>query len=396
MTYTQKPHRNLAGSGSGDAVRSASGQTHALPRGASNPELAPGATTLGSLQTALARAPAVSNLAQLAHHANQGQRAGQLAQLRAQLQVQARATNRQATLPPVQRWREMSSLRKVGWKYSGGNIATNSNVDPLWHATVFGVNTRGQSEGEPLLFFNGFHLTMEYKAKEDKVQPHVFFDAQGNYDQAKTTSHPQTRRYIQEVSDGQWQFDLTTAQDLSKGITATLGPILEEQERKRIEDEWVVEKQRKKDQEELDAIEAAKKEKERLEAAALARDEETSIAELLKDVRFGFGPYPKQFEAYVAGDKAAVKDGKLKQVADWYLYMRDTMLWIVDETPQAAYTNWGRTPVKVVWKDYPNSLTRTWRAKNPQTTFMMEYRSLKFSGYASYKMHPKALQPPKV
>lgn len=306
-----------------------------------------------------------------------------------------RKSMRQGETSPIQRWREMAPLYKSGWKFSGGNIATNSNMDPLWHATVFRVDKTGTPDNDGR-FFNGFHLTMAYGPSSARIEPHVFFDASGTYDAGATLGHKQTKAYIADVGQTQWEFDLQTARDLSTTVVAKLGPVLTEEQRGKIEQDWKAERDRVKEQGEIAAAEEAAKEAERVLKAAAAQDEETSIRELLKDVKYTGGPYYDQFVKYIGGAKDAIKAAGLKKVADWYVMMRDEKKWVVSEDPKNAYTNWGKTPIKVTWPEYQNCLTKTWRAKNPQTAFMSEFRMLKFNGYASYKLHPKAIQPPKV
>jgi hypothetical protein len=237
---------------------------------------------------------------------------------------------------------------------------------------------------------------MAYGPVGGRIEPHVFFDASGNYDEGATLGHKQTQAYIGDVGQTQWAFDLQTAKDLSTDVVKNLGPVLTEEQRGKIEQDWQAEKDRVKEQSEVAAAEEAAKEAQRVSQAAAALDEETSIKELLKDVVYPGPSYYAQFMKYIGGEPGAIKDTGLKKIADWYVWMRNTTQWVVVEDPQNAYKDWGKTPVKVTWPRYQNCLTKTWRAKNPKTSFMSEHRMLKFNGYASYKMHPKALKPPKV
>jgi Domain of unknown function (DUF4157) len=300
----------------------------------------------------------------------------------------------------IQRWGEMKTLYKYGtWKYSGGSMATNTAMDPLWHASVFRVNQSGQSDNNGL-FFNGFHLTMEYRKQQDRINPHVFFDAQGNYIEAETMKHGQTKAYIQEVGDPQWQFDLATATQKAPMVIPLLGPELQPLDMERMEQEEKEKRERQEGEEQQKAEIEAQKEKQRLASEAAAQDEDTSINALLTDVNFNYGPYPGRFINYIKaekGERDGIKiDKQLKAVADWYVHMRDDIWWVVSETPKAAYTGWNKTPANVVWEKYDNCEEKTWRSKNPSTGLMSEFRMLKFNGYASYKLHPKALKPPKT
>jgi len=97
---------------------------------------------------------------------------------------------------PARASNDWSSLHKQGWKYSGGNIATHSGIDPLWHATVFRVDKSGASSADGL-FYNGLHLTMEYvNPSKKRMEPHVFFNASGAYDEAATLAHGQTKARV--------------------------------------------------------------------------------------------------------------------------------------------------------------------------------------------------------
>jgi hypothetical protein len=294
----------------------------------------------------------------------------------------------------IQRWGDMAGLYKLGWKYSGGTIATHSGLDPLWHATVFRVDKSGTATKDGL-FYNGFHLTMTYGPAGSRIEPHVFFDSSGKYVESATLGHKQTQDYITDVGKTQWAFDLATAKDLSTSVLAKLGPVLGDKQREEMETEQRAKKELAKDKEAVAAAEASAKEARETLKAAAASDESTSIDVLLKDVAFFGGTYKAQFEKFVAGEKTAIKDTKLKLVAEWYVGMRDTTKWIVSEDPKAAYKDWGKTPIKVVWPEYQNCLTQTWRAK-ASTGLMSEFRMLKFNGYASYKLHPKAKKPPRV
>lgn len=299
-----------------------------------------------------------------------------------------------AGAPVIQRWGEFGELRNTGWKYSGGSMATQSNLDPLWHASVFKVKADGSS-AKTGLFYDGFHLTMEYQAAE-KINPHVFFDSAGTYVPNATVTHPQTVKYVAAVGAKQWAFDLATAKALAPAALQTLGPQMSQDAARQIEVQKLEALAIKEDAEEAQARAAAQAELQRQAVAASAAAEEVHIGELLKDVQFNFGPYPGRFLSFVRGvDKSAIKDTKLKEVADWYIQVSTNRGgWIVDETPQAAYTGWAKDPKTVVWQNYPNSQHQTWRAKDPKTTFMTEYRMLKFNGYASYKTHPNARKPP--
>jgi len=295
----------------------------------------------------------------------------------------------------IQRFGEMAALRGKGWKYSGGNIATNSQLDYLWHATVFKVDKSGKSAADGL-FYNGFHLTMAYGPEVSRIEPHVFFDSAGKYDEKATLSHLQTKGYITAVGDEQWTFDLDTAKELSKAVLEKLGPIVTEEQREELEKERNAKKALEKEKVDQEALEAAKKKELEAQKAAAAADEATHINVLLSDAQFLGPSYKTQFTKYIDGDKTAIKDAKLKKVADWYLLMRTKEQWIVVEDPKAAYEDWlSKKPKRVTWPAYKNAVFRTWRAKSDMG-LMSEYRMLKFTGYASYKLHPKAKTPPKV
>ncbi len=303
------------------------------------------------------------------------------------------AANTRGTV--AQRFGDMSILYKTNWKYSGGTIATNSAIDPLWHATVFRVDKSGTATANGL-FYNGFHLTMEYREGDSRLDPHVFFDSSGEYDAAATLKHAKTKAYKTAVGDAQWAFDLGTAKDLAQSVLATLGPSLSEQERETIENEARAKKEKAKEEGEVEKAEALEKEKQAALKAATAKDESTSIDVLLKDVRYLGGPYKAQFMEYIGGNKQAIKDTGLKKVAEWYLGGRDKGHWTVTEKPQAAYKSWtDKTPIKVTWPSYANSVSWTWRAKS-ETGLMSEHRQVTFNGYASYKLHPLARKPPQA
>ena len=296
---------------------------------------------------------------------------------------------------PIQRFGEMSELRKTGWRYSGGTMATHSGIDTLWHASVFRVDKSGKPAADGL-FYNGFHLTMPYGPMgAARIEPHVFFDSTGKYDAVATEGHTQTKNYLQAVGKTQFDFDLQTAKDLAKNVVAVLAPALTDEQREAMEKERAQKKEQAKEQEEQAAAAAAKQKELEQEKAAAAADEDSHIGTLLTDVRYTGGSYKEQFKKYVAGDKTAIKSENLKKVAEWYLAMRGTELWIITEDPKAAYKDWGKTPIKVAWPEYKNAESRTWRAKS-DTGLMSEFRKLKFTGYASYKTHPKAKKPPAV
>jgi hypothetical protein len=224
----------------------------------------------------------------------------------------------------------------------------------------------------------------------------VFFDATGAYQESATLTHGQTKAYITDVGPTQWAFDLATAKALSASVMGKLGPVVGEQQREALENARRAKEEQARDESEIAAAQAAEKEAREVLAAAAASDEATSLDVLLKDVKY-FGPtYRAQFEKYVGGDATAIKDTGLKKVAEWYVLMRDKAQWVVEEVPKAAYKDWGKTPAKVEWPAYQNSLTKTWRAKSTSTGLISEFRLVKFNGYASYKLHPRAKKPPSV
>src|SRR5579871_1193520 len=201
------------------------------------------------------------------------------------LLVAARAQARGLAGPPIQRFGDMSLLRKTGWRYSGGTIATHSGFDDLWHATVFRVDKTGASAADGL-FYNGFHLTMPFGPSGSRIEPHVFFDSSGGYDEASTLGHRQTKDYITAVGKAQWDFDLGTAKALSENVVGLLGPVLSKDERAAIESARKEKQDVAKEQQEAAAAEAAKKLAQEQRAAADADDESKSIDLLLKDVSY--------------------------------------------------------------------------------------------------------------
>ena len=290
----------------------------------------------------------------------------------------------QGKVEPIQRWGEMRSLGQLGWKYSGGTMAT-TQVDLLWHASVYRVDKDGKS-AEDGLFYQGFHLTMD----APNSQPHVFFDEKGAYVEKRTLEHNGTKGYMELVGKAVWEQDLVIAKEHAATVfVSRLAKVLAKEDRVTIE-----EKRSKAEREEdiADEIAGQKRdaaEKAEAEKLAGAQDEETHIKTFLIDVRFFGLKYFKDFCDYLKGVPVKI-DSKLELKAVWYKKGRDRG-WPIEEK-QAVYTGFDKKPREIKWVSYENCTER--RRRQPDEGIPKEFRQLKFKGYASYKLHPKALKPP--
>ena len=181
---------------------------------------------------------------------------------------------------------------------------------------------------------------------------------------------------------------------LPRWRTGKRRPVLSPKERETLENEARAKKDLAKEKSEVEKAEALKKAEQETLKAAAAVDESTNVDVVLRDVKFPGPSYKAQFMKYIAGEKQAITDTKLVNVANWYLGGRDIGHWTVTEKPKSLYKSWtDKTLVKVDWPSYPNSEAKTWRGKT-EPGIMSEFRSVTFQGYASYRLHPLAKKPP--
>jgi hypothetical protein len=296
---------------------------------------------------------------------------------------------------PIQCYRVWKELYKTGWKYSGGSMATHGNLGGLWHASVFRVDKDGNSKVDGL-FSHGFHLTMEGQAP----LPHVFFDDKGVYQAEMTMNHGQTVAYKALVGAAVLANDIDNAKALSGQALAFLGSEIEEDQRTAMEEAEAQKKVGAKEEEEIALQEAvAKLAAEQAAAAAQPEDEDASLEWLLKDAGFSgvLTPYRNQLKAYVeeSGKEEAITYKKLIPLAKWYMGGKNAYWVINNEPPKALYQGFNKVPKVINWIKYENSKEKRTRCKD-KLGIPIEIRSLRFNGYASYRLHPNAMKPPKV